>query len=268
MQQSNISSFKQFSNFTSLKSFNNSIEQWMIDHKSTFTPSERIALRRLVRFCSKVYGVCNARINTILEAIKDKDCPVGVSRSTFKRMLTKARRIGLIAVQETVRMNNSQSSNLYIFQPYQSNEPPRTECEQSEDAMVKEKVDPQLNHRITTKLFKANKINNNIRTYNADSHQDIIPDWLYNKNPQLVSLASNYFNLSGIKELVVAYMSVSNKSKLTSGELISLSVDALKQTIYRIKSRKKINNVYAYYTGTLWRKEKGYRLRQLWYGLF
>lgn len=268
MQQSNISSFKEFSQFTSLRDFNNHIEQWMIDHKSTFTPSERIALRRLIRFSAKIYGVCNARINTLLEAIKDKDCPVGVSRSTFKRMLCKARRIGLIAVQETVRMNNSQSSNLYIFQPYQSNEPPRTECEQSEDAMVKEKVDPQLNHLETTNLSKASKINNNIRTYTENSHHDIIPDWLINKNPQLVSSASNYFKSSEIKELIVAYMSVSRNSKLTSEELVDLSVDALKQTVYRIKSRKQINNVYAYYFGTLKRKEKGYRLRQLWDGLF
>lgn len=267
MQQSNITSFKELSQFTSLRDFNNSIEQWMVDHKATFTPSERIALRRLIRFCSKIYGVCNARINTLLEAIKDKDCPVGVSRSTFKRMLTKARRIGLLVVQETVRKDNSQSSNLYIFQPYQSNEPPRTECEQSKDAMVKEKVDPQLNHRITTKLFKATKINTS-RTYNADPHQDIIPDWMMNKNPQLVSLASSYFKSSEIKELIVSYMSVAKYSKLTSDELVELSVDALKQTIYRIKSRKKISNVFAYYTGTFKRKEKGYRLRQLWEGLW
>lgn len=261
MQQNNIKSFQSFSNFKDIRSFNNSIEQWMVDHKSTFSPSERIALKRLIRFSCKCFGICNARINTILEAIKEKDCSVGVSRSTFKRMLSKAKQIGLLVVKETVRQNHSQSSNLYIFQPYATNEPPQTKREQVEVPTEQEIIVGQLNHPKTSLISKTGNLIK--RTYNGDQQPDIIPDWLTNKNHELVSTASIYFQKQEIKEFVIAYMSVSKSSKLPQNELISYSVDALKQTVYKIKN-KRVRNKYAYFTGVLRRKVKSARIKQLW----
>src|SRR5690606_41192135 len=76
-----IRKFKKYSQFKSLKDFNNNMEQWLVDHKKLFTPSELIALKRLIRFSAKVHGIANAKINTLLDAIKEKDTNgYGVSR--------------------------------------------------------------------------------------------------------------------------------------------------------------------------------------------
>ncbi|MBE2939089.1 hypothetical protein, partial [Anoxybacillus flavithermus] len=117
MKAGNIEQFKHLSQFRDLKDFNNNIEQWMIDLKSKFTKSELIALKRLIRFSAKVAGVCNAKIATIVSATHELD-GVGISRSTFKRMVTKAKAFGLLTVYETERKNGSQSSNLYVFNRY------------------------------------------------------------------------------------------------------------------------------------------------------
>ncbi|MGE8081199.1 hypothetical protein [Peribacillus loiseleuriae] len=49
----NIETFKKYCQFKSVKDFNNNIEQWMIEYKQHFTTSERIALKRLIRYAAK-----------------------------------------------------------------------------------------------------------------------------------------------------------------------------------------------------------------------
>ncbi|MGG3448500.1 hypothetical protein [Domibacillus aminovorans] len=89
MKSGHINNFKHLSKFSSLKNFNSNIEQWMIDIKSTFTKSELIALKRLLRFSAKIPGICNAKIQTIISATHEKNEMGGISRSTFERMLRK-----------------------------------------------------------------------------------------------------------------------------------------------------------------------------------
>src|SRR5699024_6428481 len=114
MKSGNINNFSYLSQFDNIKDFNNNIEQWMLDIKDKFTKSELVALKRLIRFSAKVSGVCNAKIGTIVSATHEKD-GAGISRSTFKRMIIKAKNLGLISVHETVRKNGSKSSNVYAF---------------------------------------------------------------------------------------------------------------------------------------------------------
>ncbi|MCB5235887.1 hypothetical protein [Niallia circulans] len=135
MQQGNILTFTHLSQFKDIKDFNNSIEQWMLDLKSKFTKSELIALKRLIRFSAKVAGICNAKICTIVSATHEND-GIGISRSTFKRMLIKAKKFGLLAVHEAVRKNGSTSSNVYVFNRF---------CGQSEPSKSE-----KLNHHNKT----------------------------------------------------------------------------------------------------------------------
>lgn len=263
MQQSNITSFKEFSNFASLRDFNNNIEIFLYTHKKDFTTGELCCFKTLLRFSVKCFGISNISITKLLQAVSDKFKTT--SEATFHRFKRKAIKLGILKVEPLHRSNGSQSSNLWVWQRFDTpSKEHKVEGEPSNQHSEDNANDTPISKLVTNQTSNIN----NLRTYNENSHQDIIPDWLINKNPQLVSLASSYFKSSEIKELVVAYMSVSKYSKLTSEELVDLSVDALKQTIYRIKHRKKISNVYAYYFGTLKRKEKGYRLRQLWDGLF
>ncbi|MFC6603860.1 hypothetical protein ACFQDF_23910 [Ectobacillus funiculus] len=143
MKSGNIEQFQNLSQFVDVQDFNNNIEQWMTDVKEKFSKSELIALKRLIRFCAKVTGVSNAKIGTITAATyKDGH---GISRSTFKRMILKAKIFGMLIVHETERKNGSQSSNLYVFQRYE---------------LPKAK---KLNHPKASNLSKTNNQNNKKR---------------------------------------------------------------------------------------------------------
>lgn len=263
MQQSSTLSFKQFSNFASLRDFNNHIEMFLSIHKKDFTTGELCCFKTLLRFSVKCFGISNISITKLLQAVSDKFKTT--SEATFHRFKRKAIKLGILKVEPLHRSNGSQSSNLWVWQRFDT---PSKEHKVEEEP-THQHLDDNANDTPISKpvTYQTSNINTS-RTYSAGQHHDIIPDWLMNKNPRLVSLASNYFTGSQIKELIVSYMSVSKNSKLTSEELVDLSLDTFKQTVYRIKSGKRIDNVYSYFTGTLKKKEKGYRLRQLWDGLF
>lgn len=117
-----VESYKDYSNFTTLKDFNNQIEMFLAVHKEEFTNLEFVLFRRLTKYCAKIYGVSNASIRTILHAAMELDLNgESVSESTFHRMKRKAMKLGILESKETKRDNNSQSANLWIFKRYTDN---------------------------------------------------------------------------------------------------------------------------------------------------
>ncbi|WP_253701147.1 hypothetical protein [Bacillus sp. FJAT-29814] len=109
-----IEGFEEYSQFANLTDFNHNMEMWLLEQKNHFSKGELMGLKRLVRFAAKIPGVCNTKIGTILKAIHEEYHDNGISRSTFKRMVLKAKEIGILTVHETERKNGSQSSNLYV----------------------------------------------------------------------------------------------------------------------------------------------------------
>jgi hypothetical protein len=121
IKASTIEAFVDYSQFNHVEDFREHVTLWRVDYKSHFTRNEQIALQRLILFAEKVPGVCNAKIGTMLKSIYEERGELGmISRSSFKRMLQKAIKFGIITVYETVRKNGSQFSNLYIFNRYPS----------------------------------------------------------------------------------------------------------------------------------------------------
>jgi hypothetical protein len=110
-----IENFKDYSQFDSLKSFNNTIEMFLADHKKDFTKGELVAFKRLVRFSAKYVGVANAKIGTLVKAINEKLNGFGVSRSTFERMLRKAKDLGILSIENTAKSKGGKGHNVYIF---------------------------------------------------------------------------------------------------------------------------------------------------------
>ncbi|OLO40299.1 hypothetical protein BTR23_07360 [Alkalihalophilus pseudofirmus] len=163
-----IAKFKNLSQFKSIKDFNNNIEKWLADHKQSFTKSELIALKRLVRYCAKYFGVSNAKIQTLVAATHSQNDMGGVSRSTFERMLRKASQIGLLVVKSTTKANGKgKGHNVFIFRRYFFN----TTIEVLKKKILKDK-DKSCNKRAikpeninldaeTINLFKTNNIKNN-----------------------------------------------------------------------------------------------------------
>lgn len=110
-----VEPFEQFSQFQSLEEFNHQMEIWLQEYKKLFTKGELVGLKWLVHFSAVIPGVCLVKIGTVLESIDEEYNNNGISRSTFKRMVGKAKALGLITIYETERENGSQSSNLYVF---------------------------------------------------------------------------------------------------------------------------------------------------------
>ena len=117
MKSGNIEQFVHLSKFIDKDEFNSHIEQWMVDFKNQFTKSELIGLKRLIRYSCKYAGISNAKIQTLVSATHNKE--IGISRSTFERMLRKAKQYGILTVHNTFCGSN-QRHNVYVFNRYQS----------------------------------------------------------------------------------------------------------------------------------------------------
>lgn len=235
----NIKEFNQYSQFSTLKDFNNQFEMWLVKHKRDFSKGELVALKRLTRFSAKVPGVSNAKIGTILKSIHEECHGFGISRSTFKRMVLKAKAIGIITVYETERKNGSQTSNLYIFNRFPLNEPPKTEI---------------TNHPYKTinlsKTIKKDLNKRNEEMFDATYTNDRIPK-------PFVQLA-NYFYTEAktIEEFwkmtkIAAYR---NNREKEVDKVLDFAIHSFKQLIRKLKTPKKVKKPIAYYYGILNKK--------------
>ncbi|KZB90117.1 hypothetical protein A2U94_17845 [Bacillus sp. VT 712] len=240
MRTGKIEQFKSLSQFKSLKDFNNNIEQWMVDYKSEFTKSELIAFNRLKRYAAKVYGVSNVSINKLSAISKELD-QGGISRSTFKRMLKKAKHFGIITVYDTERTDGSTSTNIYVFNCY-SIEPCQKEQEVLQTAVQEDLIENQLNHHKTENKSKTNN-KLDIRKDNAIKdipfeYQDLLKDYGYSP-----------------KQIVEFYKCVKYATKYltyyTDQDKVKLGLRALKQMIINKKLGYKVRNMFGYYTQIL-----------------
>ncbi|WP_458413337.1 hypothetical protein ACNQFZ_00090 [Schinkia sp. CFF1] len=243
IKSGNIDGFKQYSQFSSLKEFNTHMEMWLLEHKHEFSKAELVGLKRLVRFSAKIPGVCNAKIGTILKAIHEEYNDNGISRSTFKRMILKAKKLGILQVLETERKNGSQSSNLYIFNrfPNTNNEPPK-----------QEKLD---HHNETSNPIKTNQ-NINKRTYNDQQRLDytFISEQVPTSFVQWVKI---YFNDAKLIEefwRMVKIAAFKNSCENDSEQVLSIAIAAFKQLMRKIKFTKAVTKPIAYFYGIVKKK--------------
>ncbi|MFS0777680.1 hypothetical protein ABC255_16980 [Neobacillus sp. 3P2-tot-E-2] len=250
IKSGNTEEFKQFSQFSSLQEFNQHTEMWLLEHKYDFTKGELVGLKRLVRFAAKVPGVCNAKIGTILKSIHAQYDDNGISRSTFKRMILKAMEFGIITVFETERKNGSQSSNLYQFNRFPSNELPKEE---------------KMNHQYkTSNLIKTNnqKIN---KRYEEPSTLDY--SYVSSTVPHpFVQLVKCFFSdAKTIEEYWHMVQITAFRFECTNDteDILDISIQAFRQLIGKIKRTNLVKNTIAYFYGILNNKFMKYYLEQV-----
>lgn len=238
LKSGNIEGFEKFSQFSSLKELNTHIEMWLAVHKHDFSKGELIGLKRLVRFSAKIPGVCNAKIGTILKAIHEEYHDHGISRSTFKRMILKAKELGLITVHETERKNGAQSSNLYTFNRFPSNELPKEET---------------VNHpKETNNLLKTE--NQKIKE-RKEEPSELDHTYVSDRVPQpFVQLVKCFFpEAKTIEEYwktvqITAYRNLwENDPEL----ILDVAIQSFKQLIRKLKFNRSIHNPFAYFYGIL-----------------
>ncbi|KAF0822664.1 hypothetical protein V7200_03680 [Cytobacillus firmus] len=242
MKSGKVEEYRQLSQFRDLKDFNNQFEQWMIDVKDKFTKGERIALKRLVRFSASIAGVCFAKIQTIVAATHQFD-GVGISRSTFKRMLTKAKEVGLLVIHNTFR-NGKQSHSVYVFNTYPSvckeTEPP------NEEQLSQHNKSSNLSKSINIKLRKDKPIR---------------------YSNEFLKYCSYYFTDDQCSELNKIRLIHTHINKLPSESSIRASVYALKITVSKLKSGK-VKRVMGYFDGVIRKIFKQRKVNRLFINVF
>jgi hypothetical protein len=248
MQSGRIEDFKELSQFRDLKDFNHHFEQWMTDLKDQFTKSETIALKRLVRFSAKIPGVCNAKIQTIVSATHKHSEMGGISRSTFERMLRKAKKFGLIHVLHTQSQNGRQGHSVYVFQKYptkQESESILNEVSEtgSNDAAETESID------VPNKKLSENETINLINKRNEPLNSSFVS----NKIPSaFTNLVKCFYDDAKMIEEFYKVVKISTRclSYYTEEDKLELAVKAFKQLVRNMKlNKRKIKNVFGYYWG-------------------
>jgi hypothetical protein len=244
MQSGNILTFEHLSQFNNIKDFNNHVEQWMVEVKVKFTKSELVALKRLIRFSAKITGVCNAKIGTIVSATHQKD-GAGISRSTFKRMITKAKNLGFIAIHSTVRKNGSKSSNVYVFNRF---------CTQSEPSKIE-----KLNQPETSNLSKTNNKNNNKRSNDVSIEQKAKKERLdasftSNRVPaEFINLVRSFYDDASKIEEYWKLVKISAYKNNVSDDFVDIGIESFKALVRKLKLSK-VQNTYGYFYGVLHKK--------------
>ncbi|MEH7585110.1 hypothetical protein V7170_24890, partial [Priestia megaterium] len=229
MKSGSIEQFVHLSKFNDVKEFNNHIEQWMVDCKNYFTKSELIGLKRLIRYSCKYAGISNAKIQTLVSATHNDE--IGISRSTFERMLRKAKQLGILTVHNTF-FGSNQRHNVYVFNHYQSTKQVESEAPTNE---VPETIDV-LNQE--TNKIKTNNIS--IDTYK----ENVIP----NVPIRFQELVRTYYSPKQVLEFwKCVKISTRYLTYMSSLQKTNLGIRVFKQCIVNMKLGYKIRNVFGYY---------------------
>ncbi|TYS87514.1 hypothetical protein [Rossellomorea aquimaris] len=247
----NINNFKHLSQFSDIKDFNNHFEQWMLDVKKEFTKSELVALKRLVRFSAKVFGVCNAKIGTLTKATHELDGP-GISRSTFKRMVTKAKQFGLLTVHETERKNGSKSSNVYVFNSYSTgsepsevdklNQPQTDNLSKTINHIKDIRTDDEIN-QVTNENYIQQSANEKLGASFVGEH---VPS-------NFTKFVKCFFDDAKTIEEYWKIVQISASKHNVTSDVVETSIQAFKMLIRRMKLGR-VCNPFGFYWGILNKK--------------
>ncbi|MGG2065444.1 hypothetical protein [Bacillus sp. S14(2024)] len=263
MQPGNINQYAELSQFRDLKNFNDHIEMWMIDVKELFTKSELVVLKRLIRYCSKFPGVSNAKIQTIIAATHKDD--IGISRSSFERMLRKAKKFGMIVVNNTFS-KGKQCHNVYVFQRYPSQEAKGNTISQQADVLNDEKIDvaetSNLFETSNKKDIKKRNIDDTIVNQSEcvkvnEEPQELTAEFISERVPsEFTKLASCFWNSAKTIESLwqrVEICAYKNAYENEHDIKLDIGVQSLRQAIRGIKMGK-VRDLKGYMYGIMRKK--------------
>ncbi|MGG2091942.1 hypothetical protein AB1283_04315 [Bacillus sp. S13(2024)] len=248
MQPGNINQYAELSQFRDLKNFNDHIEMWMIDVKKLFTKSELVALKRLIRYCSKFPGVSNAKIQTIVSATHKDDA--GISRSSFERMLRKAKNLGMIVVNNTFS-KGKQCHNVYVFQPYPAQREKGDFDSQQADVLNDEKIGgvetSNLSETSNKKYINKRNIDDTIANQSEcvkvnEEQQELTAEFTSERVPsEFTKLASCFWNSARTIESLWQRVEICAYKNAYENEYdikLDIGLQSLKQAIRGIKMGK------------------------------
>ncbi|WP_078430531.1 hypothetical protein [Alkalihalobacterium alkalinitrilicum] len=260
MKSGRIEQYIRYSQFSNLQEFNVSNKKALDIHGHHFTKGERIAFDILTRFSVKVLGVCNARICKLVQA-----CQItqgGISRSTFERMLRKAKSLGIISILHTVRETGGYAHSVYIFNRFDTpNNEQLTEGKNSQNPhppttnLCKNR---QETHLVETKTLKDKDLRQHkVKKIDQKNMNELdhtfVPDSI---PPLFVQTVKPFFNrvteICGLwNRAQMAYRSAKFAQDALIHTLLPTIVHAFKQTVFRYKQNRIQSEFIPYFYGTV-----------------
>jgi hypothetical protein len=250
MKSGHIQQYTHLSEFKTVKEFNETVKAIFLTYREKFTKGEQIALEQLTRFCVKHIGVCNARISKLVEATHKEH--QGISRSTFERMIRKAKQLGFLSVYQTMRKKGGLSHNVYVFHRFDG-----AQEEKLTDRTERQNPVPATNQRENT-ATKTTLVENKPKKI-QDLRSIPIEELDYTFVPSHVpttftktvkpffSQAKQICNLWD--RALIAYRSMRFDEPIEW--LLPIITKAFKETVYRFKQKKIKTDFNAYFYGTL-----------------
>ena len=259
MRPGRIEQFSHLSPFASLEEFNEHINRFSKIHRKEFTKGEWLGFERLVRFSAKYHGVANAKITKVVAACTEQG---GISRSTFERMLRKAKKLNIIAVHHTVRKKGGYAHNVFVFQ--------RFDGAQGEKLTERKRVQKphQISHQEeknqeetlhSSKAITSKKINNRIEeeldyTYTSD-HVPVEFRNLVKCFFDSADIIESYYSRARLAAYKTAYES-------EPSILLEVATASFKQLIGKMK-KGKVRDPYAYYYSICLKKFEEHYLSEI-----
>lgn len=246
MESGRIEKFRNLSQFHSLKAFNHTIEKFLAAHKEAFTKGELIAFKRLVRFSAKYPGIANAKIATLVAACNDHG---ELSRSTFERMLRKAKKLGILSLHHTKRQTGGRSHNIFIFNPFDVTK--CSELTESKKPIQADDTNTQpMQNQTETDSFKTDKTK---KTHNRIDDPDVSLDFTFTSDtvPAAFCNAVKPFYDDAmmiekyyVRAKVAAYQFVYEKD---ADKVLDVAIRSFKQLALKFKKGAQIKDPLAYF---------------------
>lgn len=263
--------YNKYSKFKTVDEFNHNFNKAMYDHKDKFTKGEYMALKKLFEFAFSetspdTIGVAWSKGQKVVAAThKERSYnneTFGISRSTFNRMLRKAKKLNLIRVINQFHKCGKKIHNVYVFNKYAELTPEKFEIVSKSQTIEACKT---ISDTITL-LLELPKIKNNINTYQqaenvpVDKNVDNTPKEVKEPEPktdyQRVSKRiKGLFKEKGMTYRIYGAW-LAQRAKTVNKPPFSLCLEALHILIGEIKRRiandlKPLNGPVGYFSGIL-----------------
>ncbi|WP_100374118.1 hypothetical protein [Bacillus sp. FJAT-45037] len=241
-----IEQFTHLKRFSTLEEFNRAVKMHIQLHGDAFTRAERVAFDRLMRFSVKHLGLCNARIGVMVKATHDEK--VGISRSTFMRMLKKAQTLGIITISHTIRKQGGYSHSVYVVLPFGTLQEEKLKQRQKLDNAAASSLSPQDFDPKAIK-HKANKNHKDLsHTSSIPSDHPNIPSPFVQATRPFHSVAPNFCQR-------LWYSAMSAYKQLNVRESIETYlkeiIQAFKITMQKYKTNQIEKSLFQYFYGTV-----------------
>lgn len=249
--------------FDSMVAFDRNFEQMALDVKPLMTKAEYMAFKQLKNYARNLCGVAYCKIGTAVKSTHDRNF-IGISRSTFNRMISKAKKLNAISVINYWHANGRRAHSVYVFNKFTDLTLPVKETKPTNKVVrivsisdtIETLYDEQLTQHKSNNLNKITRLKDKKNTY-ATQTESVIKQLdsaiLKTKEQTPYQQLANYvMQFIADKKLVSRLYGIyrAHTLKLVKSPDIDIAIEAFKHTVKAMRN-KSLKSITGYYNNTL-----------------